>query len=328
MIVRDRVETGTPGATALSDAPRTREPLELLKATRGGASWVGRVVGGRMTMKIVPAPTRAPHRSRRTILPRGRADLVRQIALWLGFAAAYQIVRGLANRGAGPALANGDSLLRFERRLGAMFELRLQRALLDLSGVITAVNWTYWLAQFVVVGLAISWIYLRRYPAYLFVRDTMIVTNTVGLIGYLLLPVAPPRLLVGAGFVDTLSTAGSAPLSHGNAIVGLAENPYAAMPSLHTADALIVGVALAFLVRPLWLKALCVLWPAWVTFSLIVTGNHFWADVAAGLALVALTVPLTFALERLRPPLGGSRQAGKFSLTRLLGRTVPARTSH
>jgi membrane-associated phospholipid phosphatase len=259
-------------------------------------------------MTVAPAPSLRRRPSGRTILPRGRADLVRQLAIWLGFAVAYQIARGLANRGAGPALANAESLLRFERRLGTMFELGLQGALLDVSAVITAVNWTYWLAQFVVVGIAVAWIYLRRYPAYLWVRDTVIVTNTLGLLGYVLLPMAPPRLLAGEGFTDTLST--SAVVNHGTVVVELVENRYAAMPSLHTADALIIGVALAVLVRPLWLKVLCALWPAWVAFSLIVTGNHFWADVAAGVALVAVTAPATALLERLRQPPNDDRPPG------------------
>lgn len=222
---------------------------------------------------------------------------MRQLAVWAGFAVAYEAARGLANRGPALALTNAGSVLRLERRLGGAFELHLQQSLLPVGALITVVNWTYWLAQFVVVGAAVAWIYLRRYPAYPFVRDTLIVTNTVGLIGYVLAPLAPPRLLPGYGFTDTLAR--SASVNHGTGLVQLFENPYAAMPSLHTADALIVGVALAVLVRPLWLKVVCLLWPAWVAFSLMVTGNHYWVDIAAGVLLVAVTTPATVALERI-----------------------------
>src|ERR671919_40451 len=65
----------------------------------------------------------------------------------------------------------------------------------------------------------------------------------------------------------------------------LASNPYAAMPSVHAADALIIGFALATLVRSRWLSALWTLWPTWVWFSVMATGNHFWLDVAAGIAV-------------------------------------------
>ena len=62
----------------------------------------------------------------------------------------------------------------------------------------------------------------------------------IGLVGYVFVPTAPPRLL-GVGFVD----------QHRDGLVSLAANPYAAMPSLHAADALIVGVVLFSVCRQL-----------------------------------------------------------------------------
>ncbi len=241
---------------------------------------------------------RFPRSPKWMVLPRGRADFVLQLAIWFGFAIAYELARGFVNQGSATGLANGESLVRFERRLDALFEPGLQHALRHVDALIAAVNWTYWLSQFMVVGLGLLWIYLRRNDAYLRVRDTIIVTNTVGLIAYVLLPSAPPRLLPMLGISDTL--ANSAAINHGDGIVVLAENPYAAMPSLHTADAMIIGVALGLLVRPLSLKVLWLLWPPWVAFALIVTGNHFWVDIAAAALLLTITVPVTGALERLR----------------------------
>ena len=78
----------------------------------------------------------------------------------------------------------------------------------------------------------------------------MIATNVIGFVGYVLVPAAPPRLVPGHGFVDTL--AGSSSLDHGTPIVAFAANRYAAMPSLHMADALVVGVAMATLTRRRW----------------------------------------------------------------------------
>jgi membrane-associated phospholipid phosphatase len=95
------------------------------------------------------------------------------------------------------------------------------------------------------------------------------------------------------GFVDTLASFAS--LNHGSGFVQLASNPYAAMPSLHSADALIVGVTMALLVRRRWAKLAWLAWAPWVWFSVMATGNHFWLDIAAGL-LVALAAALV--LER------------------------------
>jgi len=233
-----------------------------------------------------------------SLLPRGRADFVRQIAIWLGFVLAYQIARGLADRGSVEALSNARAVFDAERDLHAVIELWLQRQVLSAGDfLIHAVNWTYWLAQFAVVGVALLWIYIYRYPAFLRVRDTVIVTNTIGLLGYVLVPTAPPRLLPGEHFVDTMA---SSPLNHASEVVRLAGNPYAAMPSLHAADALIVGVSLALLVRPLWLKVLWLLWPWWVAFALMASGNHFWLDIVVGVALVVVSVPITGWIERRR----------------------------
>ncbi|MGZ8741227.1 MAG: phosphatase PAP2 family protein [Gaiellaceae bacterium] len=244
---------------------------------------------------------RIPERTHRAFaLPRGRRDFLRQLTIWFGFAAAYQIARGLAGLGAGQAFANARRVIRMEERLSAFFEPDLQRSIVKTGGLLLhAVNWTYWLSQFAVVGLALLWIYLRRNPAYLRVRNTIIVANTIGLVGYIALPTAPPRLFPELGFTDTLARAEA--LNHGTSLIEFASNPYAAMPSLHAADALIIGLALATLVRSPVPKILFALWPAWVYFSLIASGNHFWLDIAAGAVLAAVGAWVARRLER-RPP--------------------------
>jgi membrane-associated phospholipid phosphatase len=70
------------------------------------------------------------------------------------------------------------------------------------------------------------------------------------------------------------------------------------VPSLHSADALIIGVALALLVRSR-ARALWLLWPVAVWFSVLATANHFWVDVAAGIVLAAVGVLVTQALTSL-----------------------------
>jgi membrane-associated phospholipid phosphatase len=81
-------------------------------------------------------------------------------------------------------------------------------------------------------------------------------------------------------------------LNHGSGLIELASNPYAAMPSLHAADALIVGITLAYVCRNKLAKLAWLLWPLWVWFSVMATANHFWLDVVAGVgvALVALAI--------------------------------------
>jgi membrane-associated phospholipid phosphatase len=192
-------------------------------------------------------------------------------------------------------MRNAQHVVDLERRLGGLLELDLQRPLLRLgnAAVLHVANWTYWLAQFAVVLLVVVWVYLRRHHAYARLRNAIIVANTIGLAGYILFPLAPPRLLPGYGFVDTLAQ--MEPLNHGTGLVELFSNPYAAMPSLHTADALILGIAVATLARRWPLRIAALAWPVWVALSLLATANHFWVDVAAGALLGTVAWYLTRA---------------------------------
>jgi membrane-associated phospholipid phosphatase len=113
-----------------------------------------------------------------------------------------------------------------------------------------------------------------------------------GLIGYVLLPTAPPRMFPDLGFDDTLSGFGA--LNHGSGLVEFAANPYAAMPSLHAADALIIGLVLFSVCRTRIAKGLWLLWPAWVWFSVMATGNHFWLDVVGGVIVASLAGLLVY----------------------------------
>src|SRR5262249_7210163 len=118
---------------------------------------------------------------------------------------------------------------------------------------------------------------------------TIPLASVIGLIGFVVMPTAPPRLFPELGFVDTLANFG---INHNSAIVRADANPYAAMPSLHAADSLIIGVGLFFIVRSKWAKALWLLWPVWVWFCVLATGNHFWLDVVAGILVATVAAAI------------------------------------
>lgn len=231
-------------------------------------------------------------------LPRGWAHFVLQFAIWIGFYAAYQVARGAADHSVERAFANGEWIIDFQRSLGSMMELTFQRAVESSSLLVQATSFTYWLSQFAVVGIALLWIYFRAHERFFRFRNTLIVANLIGLVGYVALPTAPPRMFPQAGFTDTLAVHAS--ITHDSSLVAFAANPYAAMPSLHSADALIVGVVMAAAVRHTWAKALWLAWPAWVWFSVMATGNHFWLDIAAGIAVAAIAAALIYR-RRLLP---------------------------
>jgi len=105
------------------------------------------------------------------------------------------------------------------------------------------------------------------------------------------------------GFSDTLADYAS--VNHDSGLIAFAANPYAAMPSLHAMDALIVGVVMASVCRSRPARALWLVWPAWVCFAVMGTGNHYWLDCVAGFAIALLTALLLFR-KRLPRVLAGT----------------------
>ena len=232
------------------------------------------------------------------IFPRGPGDFALQVGIWLGFLLLYQVARGVADRGPEEAFANGRLLIDAERSLTGLIELDIQALAIGAGdGLVQALNWTYWNSQFTVIGLALLWVYFARNSSFLRFRNTLLLANIIGLIGFMAMPTAPPRLFPEYGFVDTLASA--AGMNHGSGLIQLASNQFAAMPSLHSADALIVAIVLIPLVRSPLAKFAWALWPAWVWFTVMATGNHYWLDSAAGVALAALTLAvMALVVER------------------------------
>ena len=238
-------------------------------------------------------------------LPRGWAHLALQFAFWIGFYVAYQVARGVADRSLSAAFSNGFYVIEAEERVGALFEPTLQRTVDSSAVLIAATSYTYWLSQFAVVGISLLWVYFRHHDRFARFRNWLIAANLVGLVGYVLMPTAPPRMFPEWGFVDTLAQHST--VNHESGLIALASNPYAAMPSLHAMDALIVGIVMAAACRAWWAKALWLVWPAWVAFAVMGTGNHYWLDILAGF-VIALIVGAV--LYRRSPLPRRSRVAG------------------
>jgi membrane-associated phospholipid phosphatase len=218
----------------------------------------------------------------RRVLPRGYAHFVGQVVIWLGFYFSYLAVRGVADRDPTKAFVNGLNVIDFEQRtLHHLFEQTAQRIVDSSHILLTAAAWTYWNSELTVLCITLLFIYLRRHEWFSRFRNSVLLANVLGLLGYVLMPTAPPWMYPGL-FTDGVN--------HSTGLVNAMANPYAAMPSLHAADALIVGIFLFRACRHRWAKALWALWPAWVWFCVMATANHYLVDVLAGIlvALIAL----------------------------------------
>jgi membrane-associated phospholipid phosphatase len=229
----------------------------------------------------------------RRYLPRGYADLLRQAVIWCGFYFAYLGVRSLADRN--PAKAGTDALwvIHFEQNvLHGFVEQTAQRVVDSSNLLLKLAAYTYWNSEFTVIALTLLWVYLRRHEQFSRFRNAILIANTIGLLGYFLVPTAPPWMYPELGFVDGVN--------HASGIVNALANPYAAMPSLHAADSLIVGLMLSRVVRNKVGKAMWLLWPLWVWFTVMATANHYLLDVLGGALVAIVALAIVGRLERRR----------------------------
>jgi membrane-associated phospholipid phosphatase len=234
----------------------------------------------------------------RRVLPRGWLDFGLQLVIWFGFYFSYLAVRHLTIATPGKALENGLRVISLEQDLTHhLFELTVERVADSSSLLLTAAAWTYWNSEFTVIGLALLWVYLRRHERFSRFRNTILLANVIGLIGFALMPTAPPWMFPWEGFV--------AGVNHSSALLQTLGNPYAAMPSLHAADALIVAWFLVTTSRTVWAKALWALWPLWVWFCVIATANHYFLDVLAGIGVAVASLLATAWAPRLFARLRG-----------------------
>jgi hypothetical protein len=121
----------------------------------------------------------------------------------------------------------------------------------------------------------------------------------LALVGYVVFPAAPPRFFPEWGFFD--SVASFTGVSSDSVAVNALFNPYAAVPSMHVAFALMIGWPLARLVRPPALRVFWHAYPVLVTWVIVVTGNHFLADAFLGACTAGLAAYSASIMARARP---------------------------
>jgi membrane-associated phospholipid phosphatase len=232
-------------------------------------------------------------------LPRGWSDLFRQLALFGLANVCYDIVRGVADGERQAAFLHGQQIIDLERSTHTFFEPDLQSFFLPAHWVIDVANQLYMNSQFAIAMGFLVWLYLFRNESFYFVRNMFMVSMGLALVGYALYPTAPPRLYPQYGFVDTITDFSN--VNHDSALVKVFVNPYAAVPSMHCAFALMIGATGVAVARRGWAKAFWAVWPLLVMWVVIVTANHYWIDVAAGALVAALAALAALRLARVRP---------------------------
>ncbi len=146
-------------------------------------------------------------------------------------------------------------------------------------------DYYYATLHFIVTPGVMIWLFLRRRTIYRGVRTVIVVTSLLGLLCFYLFPTAPPRLLPGYSYVDTVlkfHTWGSLADPH----VADHSNQYAAMPSLHIAWAAWAGWTLFRCARHLWVRIVGIVYPFGTLTVILGTANHFLLDGVGGVLLL------------------------------------------
>jgi hypothetical protein len=235
------------------------------------------------------------------LFPHGLLDVVRQALLFIAAYQLYRLTRGLADTPAAATVAfqNARDLIHVEQALNIFVEPSLQAFAAGQDWVLDGASWMYINAQTSITLGALAWLYLFRNDSFYFVRNMFLVAFGVALIGYAVFPTAPPRFFPEWGFFDAVSDFTGVPQD--SVTINELFNPYAAVPSMHVAFALMISVPLARLVRWRPMRIFWAVYPLLVVFVIVVTANHFIADAVLGAVAAGIGALAARALGRARP---------------------------
>jgi hypothetical protein len=222
--------------------------------------------------------------------PGPRLRWLREVVIVATFYGLYTLVRDIrGERPASVSLAFGNArhVISVERVLGIFHESWVQHLFIHDRPFMRFWDGFYGTMHFLVVIGVLMFLFFRRDTRYRVWRNTLALATGLALVGFALFPLMPPRLLPAPyHFVDSLRTIGGL-WDFRSGAVDEVSNQYAAMPSLHTAWSAWCVLALWPVVRTRWGRALLVLYPAATVFCIVVTGNHYFADVIGGLLTLA-----------------------------------------
>lgn len=198
----------------------------------------------------------------------------------------YSLIRNAVPEQRSQALRNADWIWRMEHHLSIAVEQSVNHAVNSVTWLIVGMNYYYATLHFIVTLGVLVWLFRYHPGRYAAARTALFATTAVALVGYYLFPLAPPRLMNGGHFVDTVAvhhtwgSMASGDLKH-------MSNQYAAMPSMHIGWSLWCGLTIFALASAPWVRILGLLYPALTLVVIVSTANHFWLDAVGGMLCLA-----------------------------------------
>ncbi|MCB5169314.1 phosphatase PAP2 family protein [Streptomyces bambusae] len=206
----------------------------------------------------------------------------------------YSLIRNAVPEQKAEALRNADWIWRAEHTLGIAVEKTVNHAVDSVTWLIVGMNYYYATLHFIVTIGVLVWLYRSHPGRYAATRLVLFATTAVALVGYYFYPLAPPRLMTGENFIDTVlvhQTWGS--MASGD--LKNMSNQYAAMPSMHIGWSLWCGLTIFALASAPWARILGLLYPAATLVVIVATANHFWLDAVGGLLCLAFGYAVSYA---------------------------------
>lgn len=206
----------------------------------------------------------------------------------------YDYIRSFAAPRSLPARLHGQDVFDLEKLLRIDIEPAFNHWLTQHDPLETIAAYWYQYAHISVTMTVLVWCYVSAPGLYRRARNALVITNLVGMTAFMLYPVMPPRLLPGAGFVDSNMVAGFQSAHYGS----VKPDEFAAMPSLHLSWAVWTALlAMALMWGSRW-RVIFLAYPVITTVVVISTANHYLLDVVAGVVVALIA---TWATGQLRP---------------------------
>jgi hypothetical protein len=228
-------------------------------------------------------------------------DVVRQVMLFAAAYWAYRYTRGWVDdpQGATVAFNNARDLIAVERATGLFFEETVHSWTSGWQLGMDIASWIYINAQSTVILAALVFIYVVHNERFYFVRNMFMVGMAIAVVGYVLFPTAPPRFFPEWGFQD--SVANFTGVSHDDVQVNALFNPYAAVPSMHCCNAILIGWSLAQCCKWRVARIAWAIYPFVMVWVVVATANHWTLDAVLGWATAGLSFYAALWLARARP---------------------------
>ena len=204
----------------------------------------------------------------------------------------WQIAGGLALTRVAGAFGRAHAILRVEQWLPLPSELAVQHWVLPHPDLVRVMNVFYLYVHINSITIFLIWLFWRHRDRYPWARNALVLLTGACLLVQMI-PVAPPRMLAEAGFIDTATLYRQS--IYGPFGSGMADQ-LSAMPSVHVGWAVLIAFVVIVVSTSRW-RWLILAHPLLTTVVVVATANHFWLDAVVAVAILAVALLVATAAE-------------------------------